>query len=513
MGDKRQATSKENKHSRTRRRIGVVTLYLIIDILVIFFSFYFIYLARFEGSSLFRLPPDLFQVKVFYKEHFLTHLQIATIMGIFLMVIMYKNGLYVTSRGGRFSDEFIAVSNAVLLTFFFGVSVSFLLKEKTISRLVLLGYSGLLLFSLVGWRVSKRKWLEYLVSHGYRRTGALIVGAGKMGKYLKQSLKNRPWLGIDVLGFIDDKYKSQDQSSDVSQSNIELHNDGILGALSDFKKIVKEKNQRIQDVYITIPSERKKVKSLIEDAYELGCNVHIIPDLFDLLLREVEFENVGSITLLRLFKPTLNGWERLAKRVEDLIVASGLLVLFSPLIAMIALAIKLDSRGPVIYKQKRHGKNGGLFQFYKFRSMYVDADESKHRQLSKNLIRTNNPVDKEKGLYKLAEDERITGVGQIIRKFNLDEIPQLWNVLKGEMSMVGPRPPLPYEYEEYQEYYKKRLVIKPGITGLWQVSGLHKLSFQEMIALDLRYINEWSLWLDLKILLETIPMILLPKGV
>jgi len=503
----RRVTRVKNKDSRSRRRIGVVLLYLLIDILVIFFSFYFVYLARFEGPALFRFPPALFQARVFSKEHFLIHLQIAALMGLFLIVVMYKNGLYATSRGARFSDEFVAVANAVLLTLLFGMVMSFLLQWKTISRLVLGGFTSLLLPSLVGWRVLKRKWLEYLIAHGYRRTGALIVGAGKIGRYLEKSLKDHAWLGIDVLGFLDDKFRGQDQG----QGQANPHGDRILGALSDFKEVAGE--QKVQDVYITIPSEREKVKALIEEAYELGINVHIVPDLFNLLIREVEFENVGSLTLLRLFKPTLDGWERLLKRMEDLVVAVVLLIIFSPVMAAIALAIKLDSPGPVIYKQLRHGKDGKPFWFYKFRSMYADVDDAKHRALAKQLIKTNNPVDEKRGLYKLAEDERITPVGRIIRKFNLDEIPQLWNVIRGEMALVGPRPPLPYEYEEYEEYYKKRLAIKPGITGLWQVSGLHKLSFEEMVALDLRYINEWSLWLDIKILLETIPVVLFGKGV
>jgi lipopolysaccharide/colanic/teichoic acid biosynthesis glycosyltransferase len=144
--------------------------------------------------------------------------------------------------------------------------------------------------------------------------------------------------------------------------------------------------------------------------------------------------------------------------------------------------------------------------------MYHGADETKHRELAKKWLRSADPIDEQAHVYKLTRDERITRVGRIIRKFNLDEIPQLWNVLRGEMSLVGPRPPLPYEYEEYEEYHKKRLTIKPGITGLWQVSGLHKLSFEEMVLLDLRYINEWSIWLDFEILLRTISVVLLGKG-
>ena len=482
-------------------RLSVVLLYLAIDALAIFFTFYFIYILRFERATLLRWPPDLFQPRLFSNPHFLDHLEIIALMGLFLVVLLYKNGLYETPRGKRFSEELGALISTLALTLILGWTLSFLLQRFVLSRLVLSVFPIALVPVLGGWRYLKRKWLEYLIAHGYRRTRALIVGAGKMGRYLERALKDSPELGIDVVGFLDD--------------HLALHQDKTLpcpiyGTLADFSTVASQLG--IQDVYITIPSERAKVKGLVEQAYELGLNVHIIPDLFDLLVREVKFESIGSLTLLRLFQPTLSSWERRLKRIEDLFFASLLLLVFSPFIAVIALAIKLDSPGPVIYKQRRHGLNGEPFLLYKFRSMYHGADETKHRELAKKWLRSADPIDEQAKVYKLTRDERITRVGRIIRKFNLDEIPQLWNVIRGEMSLVGPRPPLPYEYEEYEEYHKKRLTIKPGITGLWQVSGLHRLSFEEMVLLDLRYINEWSIWLDLEILLRTVSVVLLGKG-
>ncbi len=237
-----------------------------------------------------------------------------------------------------------------------------------------------------------------------------------------------------------------------------------------------------------------------------------MPELFDLLVREVEFGTVGSLPVLRLLRPTLNGWERFLKRVEDLVIASVLLLVFAPVMALIALTIKLDGTGPVIYRQRRHGQYGRLFWLYKFRSMYEGADETKHRVAAQKWMKSDEPLDEERKLYKLAEDDRVTRVGRWIRKSNLDELPQLWNVLRGQMSLVGPRPPVPYEYDEYQKYHRKRLLSKPGITGLWQVSGLHKLSFEEMVLLDIRYINEWSFWMDLWIMGKTIPLLLLGRG-
>lgn len=490
------------QRDRYTLRLGIVLLYVVIDALAIFLTFYFIYLIRFEAGTLFKLPPDLVQIRLFYQSLFQDHLEIATLMGLFLIVLLYKNGLYETPRGKRFSEELGALAGAVLLTLIFGLTLSFVLQRFFVSRLVLSAFAVSLLPVLGGWRYLKRRWLEYLISQGYRRTRALIVGAGKIGRYLEGSLRDHPELGVDVVGFLDDRPGQPSGKRSCLK---------VLGALQDLAKVALQHG--IQDVYITIPSERAKVKCLVERAYELKLNVHVVPDLFDLMIREVQFESVGSLTLLRLFQPTLGSWERRIKRMEDLSFAATLLVLFSPLIALIALAIKLDSSGPVIYKQLRHGLNGEPFWLYKFRSMVADADESKHRELAKKWLKSTDPIDEEKGVYKLTKDERITRVGRIIRKFNLDEIPQLWNVIRGEMSIIGPRPPLPYEYEEYEEYHKKRLTIKPGITGLWQVSGLHRLSFEEMVLLDLRYINEWSFWLDLEILVKTIPVVLFGKGV
>jgi len=172
-------------------------------------------------------------------------------------------------------------------------------------------------------------------------------------------------------------------------------------------------------------------------------------------------------------------------------------------------AIKIDSKGPVIFKQKRLGKDGKPFMFYKFRSMYTDVDDKIHREYLKNLIKNGKAAENggKEGVYKIVDDPRITRVGRFIRKTSLDELPQLFNVLKGDMSLVGPRPGLPYEFEEYEEWHKERIKVLPGITGLWQVSGRNALTFEDMIVLDLYYIENMSPWFDLQIMLKTIPVL------
>jgi len=213
------------------------------------------------------------------------------------------------------------------------------------------------------------------------------------------------------------------------------------------------------------------------------------------------------------------------KRALDILISATLLILLSPLMALIALAIVLDSPGPVIFRQKRvlggqslddgHDPAERVFEFYKFRSMVHKADESLHRRYVEELINGNGKpsMSAGKALYKLGHDPRVTRVGRFLRKTSLDELPQLYNVLKGEMTLVGPRPALPYEVRQYKPWHMQRLTVAQGLTGLWQVMGRNELSFDEMVALDIEYVRRRSLWLDLKILLATLPAVFSCRGV
>ena len=194
----------------------------------------------------------------------------------------------------------------------------------------------------------------------------------------------------------------------------------------------------------------------------------------------------------------------MAKRALDITVAAVLLVLAAPLMLLIALAIKLDSPGPVIFRQRRVGKDGRLFTFYKFRGMVADAEARLHEVAHLNEV--DGPI------FKSRRDPRVTRVGRVLRRTSLDELPQLWNVLRGDMSLVGPRPPLPTEVTRYEPWQRDRLLVPGGITGLWQVSGRNLLGFEDMVRLDLEYITRWSLWLDLRILLRTILVVLTARG-
>jgi len=238
-------------------------------------------------------------------------------------------------------------------------------------------------------------------------------------------------------------------------------------------------------------------------------------DLFQKLLNEQSQPDLFPIDLDKSFKT--RRIQNILKRGMDIIGSLLGIFLSIPFMLGVALAIRMTSPGPIIFKQYRFGKRGIRFPFYKFRSMYWSTDDTIHREYIANLIKGNlekiNEGDAEKPLYKMKSDPRVTQVGKIIRKTSIDELPQFFNVLKGEMSLVGPRPPLPYEVEKYEPWHLRRILeVKPGITGLWQVDGRSTTSFDDMVRLDLRYAQNWSLWLDVKILLKTVRAVIRPKG-
>jgi exopolysaccharide biosynthesis polyprenyl glycosylphosphotransferase len=246
-----------------------------------------------------------------------------------------------------------------------------------------------------------------------------------------------------------------------------------------------------------------------------GVEFRIAPSLFNCLPRKTEIDQIGALPMIRLFREPLSNTARLTKRTSDIIIASLALALFFPLWLIIALLIKLDSGGPILYVQERVGMDGRIFLVYKFRTMSAGSDEKVHLEYQRGFIAGRSDANVGNAVrpaYKLRNDPRITSVGRVLRRLSLDEVPQLLNVLRGDMSIVGPRPPIPYEVEAYQLWHRKRLDMKPGLTGLWQVSGRNSLPFDEMVKLDLFYIENWSLFLDLKIILLTIPVIFRADG-
>ncbi len=332
--------------------------------------------------------------------------------------------------------------------------------------------------------------------NGHQR-GVLIVGAGLVGQNAVQQLKKYAWVDLKLIGYLDDDPKKQ---------GCEFEELPVLGKLDRVLEVVNA--HKIQDAVIALPLRSyQTLVDICEKLQKLPIRVHVIPDIFALSFPNAQLDGFGGIPVLDLGLAGMQGMERFGKRIFDNLIASMILVIISPLLLGIAVLIKLDSPGPVIYHQKRIGENGKPFVMYKFRSMRVDADPSIHQEYVTRLIKENlDPKRlKENGRngLKMENDPRITRLGRFLRKTSLDELPQFFNVVRGEMSLVGPRPSLPYELEQYQDWHKRRLEALPGITGLWQVRGRNQVSFDEMVRMDLDYIKHQSIWLDLLILMQT----------
>jgi exopolysaccharide biosynthesis polyprenyl glycosylphosphotransferase len=335
----------------------------------------------------------------------------------------------------------------------------------------------------------------------------LIVGSSADTEQTTRELQSRPDLGYRVVGIVsNDDLKTSSTISGVS----------IIGNLVDLPILIKQ--LAIQEVIIT--DNKISHEILFEAMMKIGrrqrVEFRLAPSLFEVLPQKTEIEQIGVLPMISLFREPLSDAERIIKRVSDVFIATIALILLLPLWVFIAILIRLDSHGKILFRQERVGMDGRIFLCYKFRTMYANADENLHRESYKQNIAGNlepSEVNENEPVFgKVKDDPRITKVGRWLRRSSLDELPQLLNVLTGDMSVVGPRPPIPYEVEEYELWHRRRLEMKPGITGLWQVSGRNRLTFEEMVKLDLFYIENWSLWFDLKIVLLTLPAVLRGDG-
>ena len=332
----------------------------------------------------------------------------------------------------------------------------------------------------------------------------LVVGRGAEAALCIREMRERPSLGYRVIGVVE---------NGALDETVPAEFEGVP-VVSDIKGLPEAiRESRANEVIITDPnvSGDALFDVMMRVGRRRGVEFRIAPSLFNCLPRKTEIDQIGALPMISLFREPLGPAARVVKRASDLVIASVTLALLSPLWLLIAIVIKLDSRGPVFYKQERVGMDGRIFLFYKFRTMRKGADDAAHREYQQKYIAGNVDavmIEGERPAYKLVGDARITRSGRWLRRLSLDELPQLLNVLRGDMSVVGPRPPIPYEVEAYQLWHRKRLDMKPGLTGLWQVSGRNRLPFDEMVRLDLFYIENWSLLLDLKIILRTLPVML-----
>jgi len=411
----------------------------------------------------------------------------------FFVSILFNNsqGLYTTKREMSESFEIWRILKSVFLSCLAMVMFIYLARVQDFPRSIFIFVTILLAVFFSIWRICKRLFVQYLVAHGYNNFNVLIVGAGKVGMALANEIKNNSALGLSVVGFLDDFKKDEPVQGQAP----------ILGSLSDFIRV--SRREFIDEVFITTHNDNKIFIQLLEQAKVLNVAVRVIPQGFDLTAGEFNKFNIGFIPVLEYSNAqTLR--KQFGKRLFDFFASLAFSVLLLPVFIALGILIKVDSPGPVFYKSKRYGRGGRIFKMYKFRTMAENADE-----VLKD-IRDRNEVDGP--IFKIKKDPRVTKLGRFLRKHSLDELPQILNVLKGEMSLVGPRP-FPIEQIEKEDLRQlKRLEVRPGITGLWQIRGRSDVSFAKLIRWDIWYINNWSFWLDMNIIFQTFPVVIKGQG-
>ncbi|HZB44574.1 MAG TPA: sugar transferase, partial [Pyrinomonadaceae bacterium] len=331
----------------------------------------------------------------------------------------------------------------------------------------------------------------------------LVVGRNHEAALCVREMRERRELGYRVIGVV--------ETGALAAAPAEFEGVPVVCGFAELSDAIRETGAN--EVIITDPAISGDLlfDVMMRVGRRRGVEFRLAPSLFNCLPRKTAVDQIGALPMIRLFREPLPRAARAAKRAFDIVVAGLALVLLAPVWAVVAAFIKLGSRGPVFYKQERVGMDGRLFLFYKFRTMRAGADDRAHREYQQKYIAglpDTNLGEGHRPVYKMRDDPRITRVGRLLRRLSLDELPQLWNVLAGDMSVVGPRPPIPYEVEAYELWHRKRLDMKPGLTGLWQVSGRNRLTFDEMVKLDLFYIENWSPLLDLKIIFRTLPVML-----
>lgn len=462
------------------------SLTFLTDLLIINVAFWFAYYIRYDVQWL-RPTAVLHEYSGYLGQQLLYN--------IFLIATFYQNKVWQRRRGEFWIDEVSRVVYATAIASALMTAYIFIFLPVPFSRMFWVWVPTFVVLFLGIGRLIRRLILHILYQRGIRVDRVLVVGAGESGRSLIRTLLARPDLGFMTIGYL------YDQEHDESIGSGRIPN---LGTLDELPRVL-QKFPNLHTVFIALPANKyQKVLELIRICQTHGVEAQVAPDLFQLSLNQVESNNMGGVPMLRVREIKIGRTGQFLKRTIDLLVVLLGAIPASVVGVIIAVAIKLTSPGPIFYAGNRIGQDGKPFRMIKFRSMVVDAESRKS-----SLEQMN---EREGPIFKIKDDPRLTRVGRVIRRLSLDELPQLINVLKGEMSLVGPRPPLPEEVVGYKPWHMQRLTVPGGITGLWQVSGRSDLTFDEQCLLDIYYIENWSLSLDIRILLQTIPYSLFGRG-
>ncbi len=411
-----------------------------------------------------------------------------------LIVTSRRLQLYAPERLNGFLHEQRLSLQACLTAGLILAGALYVLHDGNIPRTIVLLTVMIVTVCLSIRRLLYRFVLYRRYDRGMGTRNVLIVGTGPEAHALRHHLERMRQLGYTFKGFVEAPgAKTTASSADTLD---------VVGSVDTIFPQVRK--QFIDEIFFTTPCDRGVVQNVLEQARELGVDLRVVPDMYSGLAWNNPIEYIGQFPTIPLHFGRIHEAGLALKRAFDLVFSAAVLILLAPVLVAIALAIRFGSPGPVFYTSERIGKKGRVFGCLKFRTMVQDADERRAEVLHMN--------ERDGVLFKATNDPRVTAVGRILRKNSLDELPQFFNVLRGDMSVVGPRPPIASEVKEYKLSHLRRLNVTPGITGLWQVQGRKDPSFDSYVSLDMTYIDNWSLWLDIAIILRTVGVVLAGTG-
>jgi Undecaprenyl-phosphate glucose phosphotransferase len=448
-----------------------ISLLFLQELAVLSFAWLLAYYMRFYSGIIpvYRGIPDL-----------LPYIKLLLPIWVIWGIIFKVYGLYHSMRAVNFFDEFSKIVKASILALIIFITLTYLVRENQYSRLVFLYFWVLQLVMIVSSRAIFRKVLKFLRKKGYNLRCVLIAGAGELGQDLVRRIHEHPELGLKIIGFL---------TRDEEKIGKKIEGVDVIGRYEEIQKILSE--NKIDIVFIALPYDaHERIETILKLIGDAPVDIKVVPDLYQFATLGASIEELDGLPILNLQDSPMYGWNLVLKRGMDIIIAVFALLIVSPLMLIIAIAIKLSSPGPIFYTQERMGMDGKLFKIIKFRTMKVDAEKD------------TGPV------WSRPDDERRTKIGVFLRKTSLDELPQFINVLKGDMSIVGPRPERPVFINEFRKKipnYMLRHKVKAGITGWAQVNGWRgNTSLEKRIEHDLYYINHWSLSFDIKIIFRTV---------
>jgi exopolysaccharide biosynthesis polyprenyl glycosylphosphotransferase len=486
---------------KERARILTVAIFTL-DLSLVVAAFFAAYAVRDEILP--RLAPGAFTGRFYPVSEYLPLLPVALLIW---GALLLSSGSYRSHRTVPLLDEAWAVVRvsflgaAILTLTIFALRLGERFVEDQISRSWILLFALLSCLFLLTEKLAIRLTSRYVRSRGLNYRTVLIVGTGDTAHGIARSIALHRFWGFRLLGLVaTGDGPAAGRGAAVAGGEPAAP---VLGGIEDIPRLVEE--HPVDDVIFAVRrQDLDRMEEIFEGLQELGIRTRFAMDLFPHTRARVQLEELDGMPLLTFSTTPTSHLQLMAKRLLDVALSGLLLALGLPLVVLIAGAIKITSGGSVLFRQTRCGLNGRVFTLYKFRTMVQDAEE--RRRDIEHLNEMRGPA------FKLRRDPRVTPVGRLLRKFSLDELPQLWNVLRGDMSLVGPRPPIPEEVARYERWQRRRLSMKPGLTCLWQISGRNDVDFDRWMQLDLEYIDSWSPMLDLKILVKTIPVVLSGRG-